>query len=85
VLLTKAGHLNHDSPIKTEWKISVVCSEHMMDEEKFQNCVYQYRHMNITCEEHISTNPIMRSAMDNPIQTKDKIMKTRELTKDKQS
>jgi hypothetical protein len=81
VLLTKAGHLNHDSPIRTEWKIS----ERMMDEENFQNRVYQYKEMNIMCEQNISTNPIKRSAKDNLLHTKDKIMQTREMREDKQS
>jgi hypothetical protein len=55
-----------------------------MDEENFQNCVYQYREMNIMCERHISTNTMKCSAKDNPLHTKDKIMKTREMTGDKQ-
>ena len=83
MLLAIVGHLNHDSPIRTEWKISVVCSERMMDEENFQNCVYKYRQ--IMCEKHISTNRMKHSAKDNPLHTKDKIMKTREMTEDKQS
>jgi len=55
----------------------------MMDEENFQNCVYKYRQ--IMCEKHISTNRMKHSAKDNPLHTKDKIMKTREMTEDKQS
>ena len=53
--------------------------------KKICKIVCTNREMNITCEQHIWTKPMKRSAKDNPLHTKDKIMKTREMTEDKQS